>query len=107
MLARLGGRTFASLRHRNFRLYYASHAVAFAGRWMQQIATYWLVLELTGSAVAVGALALVQLLPVTLFGRRGELYQHDLPPVLLTLAIYPQLDGAAAPVGFDYARLEV
>ena len=68
MLARLGGRTFASLRHRNFRLYYASHAVAFAGRWMQQIATYWLVLELTGSAVAVGALALVQLLPVTLFG---------------------------------------
>jgi MFS family permease len=68
MLARLGGRTFASLRHRNFRLYYASHAVAFAGRWMQQIAAYWLVLELTGSAVAVGALALVQLLPVTLFG---------------------------------------
>jgi MFS family permease len=68
MLRRLGGRTFASLRHRNFRLYYASHAVAFAGRWMQQIAAYWLVLELTGSAVAVGALALVQLLPVTLFG---------------------------------------
>jgi MFS family permease len=64
----LGGRTFASLRFRNYRLYYASHAVAFAGRWMQQIAAYWLVLELTGSAVAVGALALVQLLPVTLFG---------------------------------------
>lgn len=64
----LGGRTFASLRHRNFRLYYASHAVAFAGRWMQQIAVYWLVLELTGSAIAVGLLALVQLLPVTLFG---------------------------------------
>lgn len=67
-LAWLGGRTFASLRFRNFRLYYASHAVAFAGRWMQQIAAYWLVLELTGSAVAVGALALVQLLPVTIFG---------------------------------------
>jgi MFS family permease len=67
-LAWLGGRTFASLRHHNFRLYYASHAVAFAGRWMQQIGAYWLVLELTGSAVAVGALALVQLLPVTLFG---------------------------------------
>ncbi|HUP32239.1 MAG TPA: MFS transporter [Gaiellaceae bacterium] len=66
--ARLRGRTFASLRHRNFRLYYASHAVGFAGRWMQQIAAYWLVLTLTGSAVAVGALAFVQLLPVTLFG---------------------------------------
>jgi MFS family permease len=62
------GRTFASLRHPNFRLYYVSHAVAFAGRWMQQIAAYWLVLELTGDPVAVGALALFQLLPVTIFG---------------------------------------
>jgi len=68
-LARVGGRTFASLRnHRNFRLYFVSHAVSFAGTWMQQIAAYWLVLELTGSALAVGSLALAQLLPVTLFG---------------------------------------
>lgn len=68
IVAGLRGRTFASLRHRNFRLYYASHAIAFAGRWMQQIAAYWLVLELTGDPVAVGALALFQLLPVTVFG---------------------------------------
>lgn len=68
-VARLGGRTFASLRrHHNFRLYYASHAVSFAGTWMQQIAAYWLILQLTGSPVAVGALALAQMLPVTLFG---------------------------------------
>ncbi len=68
-LARVGGRTFASLRkYRNFRLYFVSHAVSFAGSWMQQIAAYWLVLQLTGSAVAVGALALAQLLPVTLLG---------------------------------------
>lgn len=66
--SRLRGRTFASLRHRNFRLYYASHAVAFAGRWVQQIAAYWLVLELTRDPLAVGMLALVQLLPVTVFG---------------------------------------
>jgi MFS family permease len=65
----VGGRTFASLRkYRNFRLYFASHAVSFVGHWMQQIAAYWLVFELTGSAVAVGSLALAQLLPVTLFG---------------------------------------
>jgi MFS family permease len=65
----LTGRTFASLRnHRNYRLFFASHAVSFAGTWMQQIAAYWLVLDLTGSPVAVGALALAQLAPVTLFG---------------------------------------
>ena len=69
VFAWLGGRTFASLRnHRNFRLYFFSHAVSFSGTWMQQIAAYWLVLELTGSPVAVGSLALAQALPVTIFG---------------------------------------
>ena len=69
LFAWLGGRTFASLRnHRNYRLYFVSHGISFAGTWMQQIAAYWLVLELTGSPLAVGSLALAQLLPVTLFG---------------------------------------
>jgi MFS family permease len=69
LVAWVGGRTFASLRnHRNYRLYFVSHAVSFIGTWMQQIAAYWLVLELTGSPLAVGSLALAQLLPVTVFG---------------------------------------
>ena len=69
LFAWLGGRTFASLRnHRNYRLYFLSHGVSFIGTWMQQIAAYWLVLDLTGSPLAVGTLALAQLLPVTLFG---------------------------------------
>ena len=69
LVAWLGGRTFASLRnHRNYRLYFVSHGVSFIGTWMQQIAAYWLVLDLTGSPLAVGSLALAQLLPVTLFG---------------------------------------
>jgi len=68
---KLGTRTFASLRHRDYRLYFAGNAVSFIGTWMQQIAAYWLVLELTGSPVAVGALALVQTLPVTVFGLLG------------------------------------
>jgi MFS family permease len=69
LVAWVGGRTFASLRkHRNYRLYFLSHGVSFIGTWMQQIAAYWLVLDLTGSPLAVGTLALAQLLPVTLFG---------------------------------------
>ena len=71
MLARLGGRTFASLRHRDYRLYFAGSAVSFVGTWMQQIAAYWLVLDLTGSPVAVGGLALVQTLPVTVLALVG------------------------------------
>jgi MFS family permease len=69
VLTHVGGRTFASVRkHRNYRLYFAGQAVSFTGTWMQQIAASWLVLQLTHSAVAVGALALAQLLPVTIFG---------------------------------------
>lgn len=71
-LALLRGRTFASLRrHRDYRLYFVGNAVSFVGTWMQQIAAYWLVLELTGSPVAVGTLALVQTLPVTAFVLAG------------------------------------
>jgi MFS family permease len=62
-------RTFNSLKnHRNYRLYFSGQAISFTGTWMQQIAASWLVLQLTGSPVAVGALALVQLLPVTIIG---------------------------------------
>ena len=65
-LSALGDRTFGSLRrHRNYRLYFAGSGISFIGTWMQQIAAYWLVLQLTHSPVAVGALALVQTLPVT------------------------------------------
>ena len=83
LVAWVGGRTFASLRnHRNYRLYFVSHGVSFIGTWMQQIAAYWLVLELTGSPLAVGTLALAQLLPVTLFGLFGRLGDRPLrrPP---------------------------
>jgi MFS family permease len=64
-----GSRTFASVRkHRNYRLYFCGQAVSFTGAWMQQIAAAWLVLQLTDSPIAVGALALAQLLPVTVLG---------------------------------------
>lgn len=65
-LTAIGDRTFGSLRrHRSFRLFFAGSIVSFVGTWVQQIASFWLILQLTGSPVAVGALALVQTLPIT------------------------------------------
>jgi MFS family permease len=67
-LLRANRRTFSSLRkHRNYRLFFSGQVVSVTGTWMQNIATAWLVLELTGSPVAVGVLALCQFLPFTLF----------------------------------------
>lgn len=71
-LTALGDRTFGSLRrHRNYRLFFAGSGISFIGTWMQQIAAYWLVLQLTGSPIAVGALALVQTLPITVLALVG------------------------------------
>ena len=62
-LLRLNRRTFASLKHRNYRLFFVGQVVSVTGTWMQNIAMAWLVLELTGSPVAVGVLVLCQFLP--------------------------------------------
>jgi MFS family permease len=67
-ILRANRRTFSSLRkHRNYRLFFSGQVVSVTGTWMQNIATAWLVLELTGSPVAVGVLALCQFLPFTVF----------------------------------------
>jgi MFS family permease len=68
-LLRANRRTFASLRrHRNYRLFFSGQVISVSGTWMQNIATAWLMLELTRSPVAVGLLALCQFLPFTVFG---------------------------------------
>ncbi len=67
-LLALNRRTFASLRHRNYRLFFSGQVISVTGTWMQRVAQAWLVLQLTHSAVAVGILALAQFLPFTVFG---------------------------------------
>ncbi|HEU0248715.1 MAG TPA: MFS transporter [Gaiellaceae bacterium] len=62
-------RTFRSLRrHRNYRIFFTGQLVSLAGTWMQNIALAWLVLELSGSPLAVGALAFWRFVPFTVFG---------------------------------------
>ena len=65
----LRGRTFRSLRrHRNYRLFFAGQLVSVAGTWMQNIALAWLVIQLSSSAIAVGALVFCRFLPFLLLG---------------------------------------
>ncbi len=67
----IGRRTFASLRFRNYRLYFVSQIVSFSGTWMQSIAMSWLVLELTGSGTALGTVLAMQFLPTLLLAPVG------------------------------------
>lgn len=61
--------TFRSLRdHRNYRLFFSGQVVSVSGTWMQNVALAWLVIQLTHSPLAVGALAFCRFVPFTVFG---------------------------------------
>lgn len=62
---------FRSLRHRNFRLYFAGQVFSLHGTWMQNVAQAWLVYRLTGSSVMLGLVAFCSLIPVLLFALFG------------------------------------
>jgi MFS family permease len=65
----LRARTFRSLhRHRNYRIFFTGQVVSLAGTWMQNVALAWLVIQLSGSPLAIGALAFWRFIPFTVFG---------------------------------------
>jgi MFS family permease len=59
-------RTFWSLRHRNFRLFFFGQLVSNTGNWLTNVALTLLVLHLTNSGLAVGALTAAQFGPILL-----------------------------------------
>ena len=63
--------TFATLQHRNFRLFFIGQLVSLIGTWMQSTAQGWLVYQLTGSKVLLGTVVAVGTLPMLLFSLWG------------------------------------
>jgi MFS family permease len=63
--------TFAAIAVPNYRRYISGQAISLIGTWMQMAAQAWLVLTLTGSATALGAIVALQTLPVLLLGPYG------------------------------------
>lgn len=56
--------TFGALRVRNFRLFFIGQGISQVGTWIQSVALVWLVLDRTGSGVALGVTTALQFLPV-------------------------------------------
>jgi MFS family permease len=69
----IAGRSFESLSLPNYRRYVAGQIVSLSGNWMQTVGELWLVLSLTGSALAVGVTTALQFTPMLLFGAFGGL----------------------------------
>jgi MFS family permease len=56
-------RSLAALAHRNYRLLWAGTALTQTGQWAQQVATGWLVLDLTGSGFYLGLAGFLRSIP--------------------------------------------
>jgi MFS family permease len=62
------GRTFDSLRVRNYRLFFSGQVISWTGTWVQWVAQGWLILELTKSGFGLGLVTALQWLPVLVLG---------------------------------------
>ena len=72
-------KTFAALRHRNFRLYAGGQLVSMAGTWMQIIAQGWLVYQLSGSELALGIVGFAAAIPALLISPWAGVVADEVP----------------------------
>ena len=79
-------RGVASLRHRDFRLFWSGQLVSLVGTWMQVVAQSWLVLVLTGSPLALGVVSALQFLPILTLSVLGGVVADRLPKRQVLLA---------------------
>jgi MFS family permease len=91
--------TFAALRVRNYRLYFAGQAVSLTGTWMQSVALSWLVFELTHSGTAIGLVLAAQFLPVLALGAYGGLIADRVPKRPLLMGTQAALASLALLLG--------
>src|SRR3990170_5601456 len=68
---RVNVRTFASLRHRDYRLLWFGTLFSSSGQWIQQVTLGWLTYQLTGSAFLLGAINGFRSLPLLFLGPIG------------------------------------
>ncbi|MCL4367602.1 MAG: MFS transporter [Actinobacteria bacterium] len=61
-------KTFESLRFRDYRLLWLGQGGTSMGQWMDQVARGWLIYQMTGSPLQLGAVSATRAIPMLLFG---------------------------------------
>ena len=72
-------RTFASLAHRNYRLWFGGQLVSLAGTWMQIIAQGWLVYQISHSEFALGMVGFAAAIPTVIVTPWGGVIADRVP----------------------------
>ena len=62
-----------SLRHRNYRIFFAGQLISLTGTWMQSVAQAWLAYRLTHSAALLGIVGFAGFAFFAM-GSSGEIY---------------------------------
>ena len=75
----IGPSIFASLRHRNYRLFFFGQMISLVGLWMHNAAQSWLVYEMTGSKSMLGLTMVAETLPIFLFSTWGGVLADRYP----------------------------
>ena len=97
-------RTFRSLRHRNYRLYFVGQLVSLIGSWTQTTTLMWLAHKQTGLAQWPAFLVAVQIGPTFLFGPAGGALADRVPKRrLIAVTQSGFLVAALALMGLYYA----
>ena len=93
----------------NFRLFFLSQFVWQSGRWLQSVAQAWLVLDLTGSPLALGTVTAAQFAPALVFslfsGPIADRFQRHRFIMTLQLASIVNATTIAVLVGAGHVQL--
>lgn len=99
-IARVGRQTFASLQHRDYRIFWVSSLFMSGGQWIQQITLGWLVYDMTGSAILLGALNGARSLPFLFSTPIAGVAADRMDRRKLMLMLQPILIVTACGMGF-------
>jgi len=88
---------FRSLKYPNFKLFFYGQSISLIGTWMQKTAVAWLVYRLTGSALLLGVVGFVSLIPsLILSPYAGSLIdRHNRYKILLITQVISMLQAGA------------
>lgn len=89
--------SFPALRSRNYQLFFGGQGLSLIGTWMTQIATVWLVYQLTNSALMLGVVGFIGQIPSFVLAPFGGVLVDRRSPhrILLTTQVLAMMQSLA------------
>ncbi len=100
--------TFKALSIRNYRLFFIGQGISLIGTWMQRVTMGWFVYRITGSALLIGLMSFLSMVPSILIspfaGQWGDRWHRHYIMILTQTAAYLQASALALVVMMEYAH---